>query len=91
VPVGTLEAGKSPYGIYDMAGNVREWVSDWYGQDYYTNSPARNPTGPASGESKVLRGGSWGSDAQQLRSSLRYFHRSAHRHKDYGFRCVKTQ
>ena len=90
-PVGTLKNGKSPYGIYDMAGNVREWVSDWYGQDYYTNSPARNPTGPASGESKVLRGGSWGSDAQQLRSSLRYFHRSAHRHKDYGFRCVKTQ
>ena len=89
-PVGTLEDGKSPYGIYDMAGNVWEWVSDWYGDDYYRSSPSQNPTGPSSGESKVLRGGSWDSSQQQLRSTLRYFHRSGHRHKDYGFRCVKT-
>jgi len=89
-PVGMLENGKSPYGSYDMAGNVWEWVSDWYDNDYYKNSPSQNPTGPASGESKVLRGGSWDSDPQQLRSALRYFHRSAHRHKDYGFRCAKT-
>jgi len=89
-PVGTLEDGKSPYGIYDMAGNVWEWVSDWYDQDYYKNSPSQNPTGPSSGESKVLRGGSWGSDPQHLRSALRYLHRSAHRHKDYGFRCAKS-
>ncbi len=89
-PVGTLENGKSPYGVYDMAGNVWEWVSDWYDNDYYKNSPSQNPTGPAMGESKVLRGGSWGSDAQHLRSTLRYFHRGGHRHKDYGFRCAKT-
>jgi formylglycine-generating enzyme required for sulfatase activity len=88
--VGTLKDGKSPYGIYDMAGNVWEWVSDWYDNDYYKNSPLQNPTGPSSGESKVLRGGSWDSDPPHLRSALRYFHRSAHRHKDYGFRCVKT-
>ncbi|HSQ51752.1 MAG TPA: formylglycine-generating enzyme family protein [Nitrospiraceae bacterium] len=88
--VGTLEQGKSPYGLYDMAGNVREWVSDWYDAGYYQNSPSQNPTGPSSGESKVLRGGSWDSSPQQLRSTLRYFHRSAHRHKDYGFRCAKT-
>jgi formylglycine-generating enzyme required for sulfatase activity len=89
-PVGTLEDGKSPYGIYDMAGNVWEWVSDWYAGDYYMNSPSHNPTGPASGESKVLRGGAWDSDPQHLRSTLRYFHRSGHQHKNYGFRCAKT-
>ena len=89
-PVGTLEEGKSPYGIYDMAGNVREWVSDWYDDNYYKTSPSQNPTGPSTGESKVLRGGSWDSGPQHLRSALRYLHRSAHRHKDYGFRCAKT-
>ena len=89
-PVGMLENGKSPYGIYDMAGNVWEWVSDWYDNDYYKNSPSQNPTGPPSGESKVLRGGSWDSDPPHLRSVVRYFHRSAHRHKDYGLRCAKT-
>lgn len=89
-PVGTLEDGKSPYGIYDMAGSVWEWVSDWYDSDYYKSSPSQNPMGPSSGESKVLRGGSWGSDPQHLRSALRYYHRSGHRHKDYGFRCAKS-
>jgi formylglycine-generating enzyme required for sulfatase activity len=89
-PVGAFEAGKSPYGIYDMAGNVREWVNDWYDSNYYKSSPSQNPTGPLSGESKVLRGGSWGSDRQHLQSALRYLHRSAHRHKDYGFRCAQT-
>ena len=59
VDVGSLEAGKSPYGAYDMAGNVSEWVSDWYGQDYYMNSPPRNPKGPASGQERVIRGGFW--------------------------------
>jgi formylglycine-generating enzyme required for sulfatase activity len=89
-PVGTWEGGKSPYGIYDMAGNVWEWVGDWYDNDYYKNSPPQNPIGPLSGESKVLRGGSWDSDPKQLRSTLRYFHRSGHQHKNYGFRCAKT-
>ena len=89
-PVGSFENGKSPYGLYDMAGNVWEWVSDWYDHDYYKDSPSQNPTGPSSGESKVLRGGSWDSGSQQLRSTLRYFHRSGHHHKNYGFRCAKT-
>ena len=73
-PVGTLEEGKSPYGIYDMAGNVWEWVSDWYDPDYYKTSPSQNPTGPPTGDSKVIRGGSWGSGPEGLRSAERETH-----------------
>jgi len=57
--VGRYPKGASPYGAVDMAGNVDEWVSDWYSATYYEDSPAANPTGPDSGEKKVLRGGNW--------------------------------
>jgi formylglycine-generating enzyme required for sulfatase activity len=57
--VGSYESGKSPYGMFDMIGNVSEWVSDWYSETYYQNSPSSNPPGPDSGNSKVVRGGSW--------------------------------
>ena len=58
-PVGSYEADKSPYGAYDMAGNVQEWVADWYDDNYYRTSPSRNPQGPQTGRARVLRGGSW--------------------------------
>jgi len=90
-PVGTLEAGKSPYGIYDMAGNVWEWVSDWYDNDYYKNSPQQNPGGPSMGGFKVIRGGSWTSSPRNLRSADRYWDPPSFRSLYFpGFRCAKN-
>jgi formylglycine-generating enzyme required for sulfatase activity len=89
-PVGTFEEGKSPYGIYDMAGNVWEWVSDWYDQDYYKTSPSQNPAGPHKGAHKVIRGGSWGSNPDGLRSAERETHLPSFRGSGTGFRCAKT-
>jgi len=58
--VGSYPAGASPYDILDMAGNVREWVADWYLASYYDNSPTKNPLGPDTGTHRVVRSGSWG-------------------------------
>ncbi len=58
-PVGSYPSGASPYGVMDLAGNVWEWVADWYDPSYYANSPALDPRGPVSGQAKVLRGGGW--------------------------------
>ena len=88
-PVGTFEGGKSPYGIYDMAGNVWEWVSDWYDYNYYKTSPSQNPTGPSMGGTKVIRGGAWNSNPRAMRSANRSLISPTDQGLD-GFRCAKT-
>jgi formylglycine-generating enzyme required for sulfatase activity len=90
VRVGSYPKGASPYGALDMAGNLREWVADWYEAGYYVDSPKSNPTGPANGLYKVLRGGSWFSDASAIRSSNRQKLPPDVRDVSVGFRCVIT-
>ena len=88
-PVGTFPEGASPYGALDMAGNVWEWCSDYYGKDYYKNSPAQNPTGPRYSETRVLRGGSWYFYGEFFfRCSDRFSVDPSGRGSYDGFRCV---
>jgi len=70
-PVDSHPAGASPYGALDMVGNLMNWVSDWYSATYYTSSPSSNPTGPASGTDRVLRGSSWMGNIVGNRATVR--------------------
>lgn len=90
-PVGSFAAGASTQGIHDMAGNVLEWVADWYQSDYYLESPASNPPGPAAGTQKVMRGGSFGNPDPTVYLSTRRFRRAPQSGDvDIGFRCAQT-
>lgn len=90
--VGSFPAGASPYGALDMAGNVSEWVIDWYDADYYKSQTTwNNPEGPASGKSHGLRGGSWYVLEEYIRSSLRIGDCTSCLNEFSGFRCANSK
>ena len=88
--VQSYESGKSPYGLYQMAGNVWEWVQDWYAGTYYEVSPEQNPQGPEQGQFKVLRGGSWSDLPKYLLTYGRFKLSPETRNSYTGFRCAKS-
>jgi len=85
-PVG--EEPPNAYGIFDLGENVHEWCADWYSQDYYAGSPERNPAGPASGDRRASRGGSWRHHIKVTRCAARSSIPPAFQYADYGFRVV---
>ena len=87
--VGSYPNGASPYGALDMAGNVQQWVNDWYSDSYYQISPSSNPPGPASGQGRVLRGGWWSNNVIDIRSESRIWVLPAFSsYYSTGFRCA---
>ena len=86
--VGSYPGGASLYGALDMAGNVWEWVNDWYDRDYYSISPYANPQGPSTGTNKIIRGGSWSVLDSALRLAYRGSNTPIYQIYNIGFRCV---
>ncbi len=92
-PVGQKQP--NPWGLYDICGDLWEWCNDFYQVDYYQHSPAKDPTGPAQGETKVVRGGAWRFSAESCRSGYRYNENPGYAdvcfgYDIYGFRCVRN-
>ena len=91
-PVGNYPSGISPYGAYDMAGNVYEWVADWYAESYYEDSSTSNPLGPNLGQSRVIRGGLWGRVGyNNVHSAFRYHAGLSYFNSILGFRCARSR
>ena len=91
--VGSYPAGKSAFGVMDMAGNAWQWVSDWYDPTYYAHSPTNNPTGPFNGTGRILRGGGYSpldtTDSFEFSSTFRLVSPSDKTTPAFGFRCAK--
>lgn len=85
-PVGTAEP--NAYGLFDLCENVHEWCSDWYGQDYYSESALENPQGPATGLRRASRGGAWRHHIKIARCAARSSLPPDFRYADYGFRVA---
>ena len=90
VPVGSYPENVSPYGAYDMAGNVWEWVNDWWDPEYYTYTPLDNPTGPELADFKVRKGGGYDNNANHLRASFRYHNLPPLTFRTIGLRCAAS-
>lgn len=90
-PVGSYPTGVSPYGLFDMAGNLWEWCNDWYAAAYYSVSPATDPQGPTSGSTRVRRGGSWNSPVSGLRLAQRKDTSPANSVNNIGFRVARSE
>ena len=88
-PVGSFAANS--WGLHDTAGNVWEWVQDWYGSSYYSSRPPNNPTGPSTGRYRVLRGGCWFNGASYVRTAFRDRSRPGSRGNNLGFRLYRTR
>lgn len=87
--VNRYDRSVSPYGVHQMAGNVSEWVADWFDPEYYRRDENRNPTGPRQGTDKVFRGGSWNEDPEVARSAGRNAGAPDRRSYLTGFRCAR--
>ena len=90
IAVSEVPQGSTPAGLYHLAGNVAEWVQDWWSPNYYRLSSINDPTGPEQGDYKVIRGGSWDQPAAELMTTFRAYHNPDKGAAHIGFRCARS-